>query len=346
MAVDRTIFTPDQASALAAGAFDEVEAALPLAGILPDVKEPSTSVAWTPNERIQQDQASFATWDGNAPYDRKPGLGASLSLNLLPVRIQERVGEEDIIDANGASADWLRDRLTDAFQRLGRQIAFRLEAARLDTLVKGKFNINENGINNVEYDFRRDSTLNQALPKAKWNTANADPVQDIKAWSKLIEAKDGIAPAAMIVSRETMEMLAANKNVINYAAVTQPDVTRPVASYQGVRNAFAGFAGINDILVLDDAYRDFAVARSMRLPFNVATLMEGQAILVPSLSGAAVGETAIGPTAENKGRSGAQSLYAHVSRPDSNQPAYEAYATGTALPVLRDANSTLVAKIN
>lgn len=343
MAIDTTIFNPQQASALAAGTFDEIERALPLAGILPDTKVPGTSVSWTPNERIQQDTASFATWNGNAPYDRIPGSGASLSLNLLPVRVQERVGEEEIIDAP-ADSGWLRQRSTDALQRLGREIAFRLEMARLQTLVDGKLVIEENGLHGVTYDFQRDPTLN-ASPASKWTTASSDPIKDIRSWGKLIEAKDGIAPSAIIVDRQTMENLASNKQIIAYAATTQPDTGRPLASYQAVRNALANFAGIRDVLVLDDAYRDFAVARGFRLPFNASTILNGSVILLPALQGASIGETAIGPTAENRGQSGAQSLYAHISRPDGNQPSYEAYATGTALPVLRDANSTLVAKV-
>lgn len=346
MAVDTSIFNEDQASALAAGSFDEIESALPLSSILPDTKVPGTSVSWTPNERIQQDAAMFATWNGNAPYDRQPGSGAALSLNLLPVRVQERIGEEEIIDSNGASADWLRTRSTDGFQRLGRMIAFRLEEARLETLVQGKFSINENGINGVTYDFRRDAALNNVAAPSKWTTASADPIKDVRAWSRLIEDKKGVAPGAMIVSRNIMEVLASNKQIKDYAAVSEPDVTRPTASYQGVRNAFANYSSIKDIKVLDDAYRDFAIQRSMLLPFNPSDILGDTVILLPALQGAAVGETAIGPTAENKGRSNAQSLYAHVSRPDSNQPTYELYATGTALPVLRDANSTLTAKVN
>lgn len=342
MAVDTTIFNPAQASALAAGSFDEIDEALPLASVLPDTRVPGTSVSWQPNERIMQETAQFATWNGNAPYDKRPGSGASLSMNLLPVRVQERVGEEDIIDANTNSTDWLRDRLAEAFQRLGREIAFRLEEARLSALVDGKLVINENGLEGVTYDFQRDASLSNVTPTTHWSTASADPLKDVRKWAKLIEDKDGIAPAAMIVDRATMEALTQNSTIISNAAVSEPDVSRTMASYQAVRNAFANYTGVRDILVIDDAYRDFAVARGFRLPFNASTVLGGKIILLPALQGAQVGETAIGRTAENS----AQSLYAHVSRPDSNQPAYEAYATGTALPVLRDANSTLVAKVN
>lgn len=352
MTPDTTLLTPAQASAYAQGAFETVASQLPFGSILPNYDNPEgLTVSWTPNQRVDEDEAEFRAFDAEVEYGRTVGAASGLSLNLIAIGRRMRVTERDIINHAGESSDWVRAKLQEYFEQLGRNIAFRLERAKVDAIVNAKLTIDENGIKGT-WDFQRKRTLTVNLAK-KWNDPTSNPLTDLKAWSDAIDAAEGDLPGAMVTTRAVMDALAAHPLIVKYAAAAANNevaATIPNVSYQSVRNVLSQYAGITDVLVADTAYADYAKSRLINLPGGVKSYFPANTVLLlPSLAGNTVGMTAIGPTAEQVttayGLSGGTGLSAAVFPGFNNTPGWDAYATGTMLPVIRMANSTLTATV-
>lgn len=352
MTPDTSLITPAAASSVAQGSFEGVASKLPFGAILPNTINPEgLTVSWTPNQRLDEDEAEFRAFDAEAEYGRTQGAASGLSLNLIAIARRMRVTERDIINHAGDSTSWVRDRMEEYFDMLGRNIAFRLERAKVDALVNAKLVIDENGVKG-SYDFRRKNSLTVNLA-TKWNDGASNPLTDIKAWSDLIDAADGDLPTAMVTTRKVMDALAANPVVIKYAAAAANNEvasTVPNVSYQSVRNVLAQYVGITDVLVADTAYAEYAKTYEVNLPGGVKSYFpEDKVLLLPSLAGNTVGETAIGPTAEQVsaayGLTGGNGLSGAVFPSANNLPGWDCYVTGTMLPVVRMANSTLTATV-
>lgn len=155
--LNKDIITPDEASAIVLGAYQTTTAALPFASILPD-KFTGLSVEWTPNEDDPEvDEIKYSTWDAEAPYGRTVS-GEKLSYtSMLPLRKRMRVSEKDI--ANGTismtNGD-LKTTLSDYFVQLGKELAYRLEKARVAVAVDAKLGIKESN-EEANWDYARDS---------------------------------------------------------------------------------------------------------------------------------------------------------------------------------------------
>lgn len=352
MTPDTSLLTPSSASAIAQGSFEGTAAALPFGSILPNtINTEGLTVSWTPNLRVDEDEAEFRAFDAEAAYGRTQGVAGALSLNLIPIARRMRVTERDIINHADDTGSWVKTKLTDYFDMLGRNIAFRLERAKVEALVNAKLVLDENGVKGT-YDFQRKRTLTVNLT-TKWNDGASNPLTDLKAWSDLIDAADGDLPGAMVTTRAVMDALAANPTIIKYAAAAANNevaATVPNVSYQSVRNVLAQYAGISEVLVADTAYADYAKTNQINLPGGVKSYFPANTVLLlPSLTGNLVGETAIGPTAEQVsaayGLTGGSGLSAAVFAGMNNVPGWDAYVTGTMLPVVRMANSTLTATV-
>ncbi len=348
---DTTILSPDQATALVRGAFDGTSNSLPLNDVLPNTSNAEgLQVSWEANTRVEDDEMPFSAFDAEAPYGKTTGAGATKMLKLMPLRKRMRTTEMDIIMNRGNSADWQRDKLTEYFQQLGTEAAFRLERARADTIVNAKLDISENGLKGVSYDFERDSSLEATLNTGKkWSDSTVNPIKDIKAWKDKIKAVDGDKPTLMLTTTTVMDALAENPFIIKFAATTEPDLERPQVAYQNVINVFKQYAGVTPVTV-DDQYDAYLRTQRIKFKGGVETFFpENTVILLPG-AGGGLGETAIGPTAETSItgydiaalRNG---FIGAVFSSIGNQPGYEAYVTGTGLPVLRMANSTFKATV-
>lgn len=352
MTPDTTILSPDQATATVRGAFDGTSNSLPMNDVLPNTSnEEGLQVSWAANTRVEDDEMPFAAFDAEAPYGQTVGAGATKMLKLLPLRKRMRTTENDIINNRGHSIDWLRDKMTEYFEQLGTEAAIRLERARAEVLTTGALKISENGLKNHDYDFERDPSLGITLTTGKkWNEHKTDPIKDIKTWKAVIKKVDGDRPTLMVTTEAVMDALAEDPNVIKYAAATEADVTRPQTAYANVENVLAQYAGITRVIVADTLYDEYL--RGLKVKFKGGTTSffpENGVLLLPG-AGGVLGETAIGPTAEseiagynlsNVGNGFIGAVFPSVS----NQPGYTAYVTGTGLPVLRMANSTLFATV-
>lgn len=349
---DTTILSPDQATALVRGAFDGTSNSLPLNDVLPNTSNAEgLQVSWEANTRVEDDEMPFSAFDAEAPYGKTTGAGATKMLKLMPLRKRMRTTEMDIIMNRGNSADWQRDKLTEYFQQLGTEAAFRLERARADTIVNAKLDISENGLKGVSYDFERDASLEVTLATGKkWSEHKTDPINDFKTWKQKIKAVDGDKPTMMLTTEAVMDALAEDPFIIKYAANVEADITRPQIAYQNVRNVLAQYAGITTVMTVDTMYDEYLRTQRIKFKGGVETFFpENTVILLPG-AGGGLGETAIGPTAEtsitgydiaalSNGFIGA--VFSSIG----NQPGYEAYVTGTGLPVLRMANSTFKATV-
>lgn len=352
MTPDTTIMSPAEVSSIAQGAFEGVASSLPFGSILPNmVNEDGLTVSWTPNQRLDEDEAEFRAFDAEVEYGRTVGAASSLSLNLIAIGRRMRVTERDIINHVSDTGTWVRDKVEEYAAQLGRNIAFRLERAKVDAIVNAKLTIDENGIKG-SWDFQRKRTLTVNLAK-KWNDPTSNPLADLKAWSDAIDAAEGDLPGAMVTTRAVMDALAAHPLIVKYAAAAANNevaATIPNVSYQSVRNVLSQYAGITDVLVADTAYADYAKANSINLPGGVKSYFPANTVLLlPGLTGGLVGDTRIGPTAEQVsaayGLSTQTGISAAVFPGFNNTPGWDVYATGTMLPVIRMANSTLTATV-
>lgn len=350
--LNKDIITPDEASAIVLGAYQTTTAALPFASILPD-QFTGLSVEWTPNQDDPEvDEMKFSTWDAEAPYGRTVG-GEKLSYtSMLPLRKRMRVSEKDI--ANGTismtNGD-LKTTLSDYFVQLGKELAYRLEKARVAVAVDAKLGIKESN-EEANWDYARDSALTTSLTATKTWDKSGDPVKDLRTWSDLIDDKKGARPTIMVTTRKVVNALTSNAAIINYLFRGQGSTLPALVSENDVKSVLSLYTGIQDIYVVDERYRDFARQSKITLPGGVKSFFpENTILLIPAFGDVNMGYTALGPTAEaqtpaygisrekNAGPIGA------VLNTPSSTPGYEAYVNGTALPVLVQSNSTLKATV-
>ena len=350
--LNKDIITPADASALVLGAYQTTTAALPFASILPD-QFTGLSVEWTPNQKNPEaDEVKFSTWDAEAPYGRTVG-GEKLSYtSMLPLRKRMRVSEKDI--ANGSislSGGELQATLSDYFVQLGKELAYRLEKARVAVAVDAKLGVTESN-ENAAWDYARADALNVTLSDTKVWDQQGDPVKDLRSWSDLIDDNDGARPTVMVTTRKVVNALMANTLIIQYFYGGKGSTLPKLVSEDNVKSVLSLYAGIQDIYVVDEMYRDFARQSKITLPGGVKSFFpENTVLLIPAFNDVNMGYTALGPTAEaqtpdygitrekNAGPIGA------VLNTPSATPGYEAYMNAAALPVLVQSNSTLKATV-
>ena len=353
MTPDTSILTPAQATAAVRGAFDATAEALPFNNFLPNQSNPEgLSVSWQPNTRIEDDEAEFGAFDAEAPYGKEIGTGATNQLKLQVIRKRMRITEFGIIQNSGMSDDWKRDKLTEYFTKLGKEAATRLERAKVEALLTGKIALDENQVKG-EYDFQRDQSLSVTLATGKkWSEHKTDPIKDLKGWSDAIDKLDGDRPTVMVTTKSVLDTLAEDPYVIKYAAITEADSTRPMIGYQNVQNVLAQYVGITSVLAVDTMYNEYLRKLGLKFKGGVKSFFEdGNVLLLPGVGGSDLGKTAIGPTAEayldgyEVGGTDRNGFVGVVFPSAGNQPGFDAYMTGTGLPVVTMANNTLAAKV-
>lgn len=354
MSPDLSIMTPADASSITQGTFDSLSGVLPFASILPNtVNDEGLTRSWAANTHRDEDEAKYRAYDAQTVKGKTTGKGGSFSLNLQPLSHAQSITEYSIILNSGMSDDWVRAKLSEYFDKLGRDLAWRVERSKIDTFVNAVFDFDDDEQGGNAYDFRRDAKLNVTV-KTKWNDAASDPIKDIQAWQKLIKTAEGDAPTTLVTTRNVVDTLMVNPSVIKYAAASAANeaaLQLPQVGLNVVTNVLTQYTGIRKVLIVDDAFQTvvdniFANTQvKMRIPSSVLNAFPANTVM---LSADYVGVEALGPTAEQYlsgyGLSDSQ-IAAGVFPSQSFAPGFDAYATMTALPVLDMANSTLKATV-
>lgn len=347
------IITPDEATGLAQGAFDGVSAQLPFNRVLPNmllnslpegITSDNKTVSWVPNQRQDIDKDPlFRAWDAESPYGAWTGGRSVKHVEVQPLGKRHRITESDIVSA-GDSA-FTHDRASSFITKIGGELAFKLEKAKVKVAVDGAITVSENGITHP-FDYGRDKALNVTLDNAgKWGADGVDPTEDLQKWIELVQSKDGMIPRVMVTTRKVMAALRHNKALISYLYPTSVNLPSSIRESEVV-NLLREYAEIQDVMVADREYETYFQNNNIKVQ---QIFPENTALLLPGFGDTGIGVTGIGPTAEAK--TGIVSnpddlgLAALVQDTPGSVPAYDVYVTGSALPILAQANSTLKATV-
>jgi hypothetical protein len=161
--------------------------------------------------------AQFRAWDTETPVSKRdtfrrdkvklPPLGVK-----LPIGEHERLMLERVRSGGDNRNSYVQAIYNDA-EQLTREVRNRMEIARGDVLVDGKFTLaGENGLT-IEADFGLDPShlVNAATP---WGTvASATPLLDMKAWIDLYVDEVGEKPGFMLTSNTVVNNLLLNAEI-------------------------------------------------------------------------------------------------------------------------------------
>jgi hypothetical protein len=154
--------------------------------------------------------AKFRSWDTETPIGQRDTFQRS-RVKLPPLGIKLPIGEYERlllerIRTGGDNRDAYAVTAT-------RNVLNRMELARGDVLMDGKFTLaGENGLT-IEADFGVDS-LNLVAPGTLWsNTASATPLTNLKAWIDHYVDVNGEKPGYMLTSNTVISNLLLNAEI-------------------------------------------------------------------------------------------------------------------------------------
>jgi hypothetical protein len=187
--------------------------------------------------------ARFRAYDGRLHVSQRdtstlkqvklPPLSTSLSMGEL-----ERL-QLEFARTGGTNQGAIVDAIYDDATNLTREIQTRMEQARGDVLVDGKFTLAGEGGLTMEADYGVPST-HIVAPGTLWsNTASATIIANVSAWVDVYVATNGFAPGGMVVSRQVLNYMLQNAELRSLAAslsgtpalVTRQTVDAALAAY-------------------------------------------------------------------------------------------------------------------
>jgi len=225
-----------------------------------------------------------------------------------------------------------------------RSIYNRVEVARGDVLMDGKFNlVNEDGLT-LEADFGLDADNNVAPAGALWSdAANAAPLQDMRAWMLHYATLNGTRPGYAIMGEAVISALAAAEEV-RQAVSYGGNILKPFATDQELAGIFATHRFPS--IIPYDTVIDWDGS-------NKRVLDENKVIFLPP-NPADLGITAWGITAEALALMGstnprltfqqAPGIVAVTTR-EGDPPRVWSKAGATVMPLLRDIRKLMVATV-
>lgn len=328
--------TPYELSVVARASADERERErVSLATYLPTITVPGTSITTQTGENGLVEIAEYRAYDAETAFGATPG-GRRQTVELPALGQQARVSEYDqLVQMNIANVDQRRNSLGDTAVRLGRAIADRLELARGEIIQTGKIAFNEGGFV-AEVDFGRDAKMNATAGKL-WSDKSADPVADLENWVEAYTDRNGDDPAAIIVSKRI------------FAAVKASDVMRKVATNgmvaQAVTNDF-----VNSWLSANGLPTLIEYNRKVRLKNQAKNVLDPDTLVFVPSADAEAGNTVMGTTLEARHPdyaipAGEQAGIVVGAYQKHNPMGIELNAAALGLPVLRDANAFMTAKV-
>ena len=159
--------------------------------------------------------ARFRAWDSNLHVAQRD-TGQVSTVQLPPLSDTLAMGELERLRleyarTGGTNTSAFIDAIYNDAETLTRYIQNRMEQARGDILVDGKFTLTGEGGLVMEADFGVPAG-NFVTPATVWSTvATADPLNDLNAWVTYYISINGYAPAGFWVSRQGMTYLLSNQ---------------------------------------------------------------------------------------------------------------------------------------
>lgn len=187
--------------------------------------------------------AQFRAWDTETPISVRDRFQRS-KVKLPPLGVKLVVGEHERlmlerIRTGGDNRNGYVAQIYDDAAQLAREVRNRMELARADVLVDGKFSLTgENGLY-LEADFGLDADHLVTASTVWSDHADATPLQDLKTWVDLYVEETGEKPGRMLTSNtvvnnllmsaEIRELLTTPYGVPNL--LTQSSLTQILSAY-------------------------------------------------------------------------------------------------------------------
>lgn len=193
---------------------------LMLNSVLPDRNIGDIEAAFDQVTRTNR-AAMFRSWDTETPIGQRDSFQRS-KVRMPPLGIKRPIGEQERLmleraRTGGDNRNGYVQAIYDDAALGAREVYNRMEIARGDTLLDGKFTIAENGLT-VEADFGLDPSHIVSAATAWSDHANATPLTDLKAWVDLYLNETGERPGRILTSTRVVNnlMLAAEIRELFY----------------------------------------------------------------------------------------------------------------------------------
>jgi hypothetical protein len=162
-----------------------------------------------------EDAAVIRAWDVESPIGNRQGIQRIMG-ELPPISKKWRLGEEERLRQRklltGDAGPIIRAIYDDAAKG-ARAISARVELLRGEALEDAGLVINENGVVQT-VSFSRTAAHNNAAAPVLWSTvATADPIKDLMGWRDVYLDTNGISPALVLVSTQTIGFLLQNDKI-------------------------------------------------------------------------------------------------------------------------------------
>ncbi len=163
--------------------------------------------------------AKFRAWDSESTVSRRDQFTRS-RVKLPPLDTKLPIGEYERLmleraRTGGDNRDAYVEAIYNDAEQLTREVYNRMELARGDALMDGKFTIvDENGLKGLEADFGLPGT-HLVAPNTVWSdTANATPLTNLKTWTELyMEDNQGDLPGIALTSRRVVNNLLLSQEI-------------------------------------------------------------------------------------------------------------------------------------
>lgn len=275
--------------------------------------------------------ASFRAYDAESPISGRTGI-SRISGELPPISEKRRLGEYDRLKMRKLD-DGIKNAILNDAVDLAKAIHARLEIARGEALSLGKVTLSENGLA-LEADFGRKATHTQTAV-IRWDQAGSDPIADLRAWSAVYRATNGVRPAEALVSDQLVSTLLSNSAIRGY--ILPAGATQNIVTVDALNALLASFQ-LPKFTVYEAQIQDENG--------DAKDILDPKRVIFLPPAGAKIGETLWGVTAEaldeNYGIDSTDAPGVVVGSYSDNDPVAKwTKASAIALPVLPNANLTL-----
>jgi hypothetical protein len=190
-----------------------------LENFLPDRFFPDIRIAMRETQRTNR-AATYRNWDAETRIGRRDTFRSS-EVRLAPLGQKLPVGEQETLEiqavrSGGNPYAAMIDEIYNDVDNNVRSIYNRLEIARGDVLMDGKFEIEsgENDLEGLTADFGLDPLNNVNPAGADWDDeTNSTPLTDLRTWMLRYSTLNGGRPGFMVMSETTIGHLAMNEQI-------------------------------------------------------------------------------------------------------------------------------------
>jgi hypothetical protein len=164
--------------------------------------------------------AKFRAWDSETPTSQRDSFQRS-RVKLPPLGVKLPIGEYERlmlerVRTGGDNRDAYVEAIYNDAEQLTREVYNRMEIARGDVLVDGKFTLAGEMDLYIEADFGLPGTHLVSAATAWSDTTNSTPLTNIKTWTDLyMDDSSGQMPGLMLTSRKVVNNLLLNQQIRN-----------------------------------------------------------------------------------------------------------------------------------